>query len=291
MMLRTKQFSSVVLVLFLLITGTANSQNIETPAPSPSAKLTQTVGLVDVTVDYSRPSKKGRDIFGALVPFNQIWRTGANAATKITFSDDVKLEGKDIKAGTYAIYTKPGKSQWTVMIYKDLTIGGNVSRYNESNELTRFNVTPVDNSWVVESFTIDINEMTNTGATLKIMWDKTIVPIKITVDTDAAVISQVERFAENPEAALAGNYFSAASYYLGIKKDLDKALTWVDKAIAIRPNAFWMIRTKSLILAEMGQYKKAITTAEESKKVAKNANNSDYVRLNEGSIAEWKKKK
>ncbi len=290
MMLKFKQSKLVVLFLFLLVTGSAYSQRIETPAPSPSAKLTQTVGLVDVTVDYSRPGKKGRDIFGALVPFGQIWRTGANAATKITFSDDVKLEGKEVKAGTYAIYSMPGKSSWTIMIYKDLSIGGNVAAYDKSNELTRFTVNPMNNSWAVESFTIDINDMTDKSATIKLMWDKTIVPIKITVDTDASVIGQIERFAENPEAALAGNYFSSASYYLGIKKDLDKALVWIDKAVQIRPEAFWMIRTKSLIQAELGKYKEAIKTAEQSKKVAQAANNSDYVRLNNNSIAEWKKK-
>lgn len=290
-MLRTKQFTFIALILLLCATNSVIGQQIQTPAPSPAGKVMQKVGLVDFTVDYSRPGKKEREIFGNLVPFDRVWRTGANGSTKITLSDEAKLEGKTIPAGTYAIYTKPGKSQWTVMIYNDLSLGGNVARYDESKELVRFNVTPVMGSRSVESFTIDINDMTNTGATLYIMWDKVIVPVKISVDTDASVIAQIERFAENPDASLANDYHNSASYYLGLKKDLDKALTWVDKAIEIRPNAFWMIRTKSMIQAEMGNYKDAIKTAELSKKSAQAANNSDYIKLNEDAIKMWKGKK
>ena len=142
----------------------------------------------------------------------------------------------------------------------------------------------------VESFTVDINDMTNTGATLYMMWDKVIVPIKISVATDATVIAQIERFAKNPDASLANDYFNSATYYLGLKKDLGNALTWIDKAIEIRPNAFWMIRAKSMIQAEMGNYKDAIKTAEISKKSAAAANNSDYVKLNEDAIKMWKGK-
>lgn len=290
-MLRTKQFTFVALILFLFATSSVIGQQIQTPAPSPSGKLMQKVGLVDITIDYSRPGKKGREIFGNLVPFDKVWRTGANGSTQITFSDDVKLEGKNVPAGTYAIYTKPGKNQWTVMLYNDLSLGGNVAGYDESKELVRFNVTPVMGSRTVESFTVDINDMTNTGAAIYLMWDKVIVPIKITVDTDATVIAQIERFAANPDAALANDYFNSATYYLGLKKDLDKALIWIDKAISIRPNAFWMIRAKSQIQAEMGNYKEAIKTAELSKKSAEAANNSDYVKLNEDSIKMWKDKK
>ncbi|MEL7221182.1 MAG: DUF2911 domain-containing protein [Bacteroidota bacterium] len=290
-MFRTKRFAFLALILVMCISSTVMGQQINTPAPSPSSKLMQTVGLVDVTIDYSRPGKKGREIFGNLVPYGKVWRTGANASTKITFSGDVMLEGKSVPAGTYAIYTKPGKSQWTVMLYKDLSLGGRVAGYDEAKELTRFMVTPVANSRSVESFTINVDGMNNTGATINIMWDKVIAPIKMTVDTDAAVIAQIERFAKNPTMPLANDYFSAASYYLGLKKDLDKALTWIDKAIEIRPNAFWMVRTKSLIQAEMGEYKEAIKTAEKSMKQAQQANNADYVKLNEDSIKGWKGKK
>ena len=290
-MFRTKRFAFLTLILAMCISGTVVGQQINTPAPSPSSKLMQTVGLVDVTIDYSRPGKKGREIFGNLVPYDKVWRTGANASTKITFSGEVTIEGKTVPAGTYAIYTKPGKNQWAVMLYKDLSLGGRVAGYNEANELTKFMVTPMSNNRSVESFTIDINDLSNTGATINISWDKVIVPIKMTVDTDAAVVSQIERFASNPTASLANDYNAAASYYLGLKKDLDKALVWIDKAIEIRPNAFWMIRTKSLIQAEMGTYKDAIKTAEQSMKIAKEANNADYVKLNQDAIQDWKGKK
>jgi hypothetical protein len=178
--------------MLALITFNIQAQTLKTPAPSPLQTLKQSFALGDITIEYSRPSVKGRVIFGDLVPYGKIWRTGANAATKITFSDDVKLEGKEVKAGTYAIYTIPNKDAWEILIYKDLTMGGNTANYKEENELLRFTVKPTPYMEKVENFTINFSNITSTSAVLEIIWDKTRVPVIITTEIDAKVLKNIE---------------------------------------------------------------------------------------------------
>ncbi len=288
--MKTKLIQPLLIVALLSFSSIAFSQEINTPWPSPTCKVEQSFGLSTVTIDYSRPGVKGRKIFGGLVPYGKIWRTGANFSTKIKFSKDVKLEGNDVKAGEYALYTIPGETEWTVMLYNDLTLGGNVANYKTENELLRFTVPAIKMSETVESFTINLDDLRDDSATLYIIWESTYVPMKLTIDTQTEVIAQIERFANNPEASLGGAYYQAASYYESIDKDLEKALVWITKATEINPNAFWMTRRKSLIEAKLGKYKEAIKSAELSLKVAKERNNEDYVRMNTASIEEWKKK-
>ncbi|MCR9251359.1 MAG: DUF2911 domain-containing protein [bacterium] len=290
-MIKMNALKSVFAIAFSLFVTATFAQQMDMPAPSPSSTVEQEFGLSTITIDYSRPGVKGRTVFGDLVPYGKVWRTGANASTKIEFSSDVKVEGKDVPAGKYAIYTIPNETEWTVMLYKDLRLGGNVAAYDESQELVRFNVTPVKMGMSVESFTIDMNDLRDDSATIGIIWSDVYVPIKITIDTKSAVVSQIENFAKNPQRSLANNYYSAAGYYLSIEKDLDKALEWITAAVEIRPEAFWMSRRKSLIEAKLGNYKDAIKTAEMSKEVAEKAKNADYVKMNNDSIAEWKKMK
>ncbi len=290
-MIKMNALKSVFAIAFSLFVTATFAQQMNMPAPSPSSTVEQEFGLSTITIDYSRPGVKGRTVFGDLVPYGKVWRTGANASTKIEFSSDVKVEGKDVPAGKYAIYTIPNETEWTVMLYKDLRLGGNVAAYDESQELVRFNVTPVKMGMSVESFTIDMNDLRDDSATIGIIWSDVYVPIKVTIDTESAVVSQIENFAKNPQRSLANNYYSAAGYYLSIEKDLDKALEWITAAVEIRPEAFWMSRRKSLIEAKLGNYKDAIKTAEMSKEVAEKAKNADYVKMNNDSIAEWKKMK
>lgn len=262
---------------------TANAQ-LKSPAPSPSQTVKQAFGLGDVTIDYSRPVTKGRAIFGDLVPFGKVWRTGANGATKITFSDDVKFEGQLVKAGTYALYTIPGKDMWEVMLYKDLTLGGNVADYNAANEVLRVKVKPVMTTTATESFTVAMDAVMPTSAQLMLVWDKTIVPIKLGTEID-------ERMMKNIETALKADsrpYFQAANYYYDNGKDLKQALIYVDKAIEQNP-AFYVMHLKAKIQLKMKDNKGAIATAEESMKLAQEAKNDDYVKLNQDLIAKAKK--
>ena len=256
---------------------------IQTPAASPSSKLEQTVGLTDVTVEYSRPSMKGRKLFVDVESFGNIWRTGANRATKITFGDDVKLEGKEVPAGTYAIYSIPDPSTWTIMIYKDLTLGGNVGSYDESNELTRFKVTRKRLSEPVESFTINIGNFAGNTAEIALQWGEYHVPIKMEVNYDDKVVKDIEATLAGPTR---GDYYAAASYYYNSDRDMAKAYEWVKKANEIGER-YWQLRLQGQIEAKMGKYKEAVATGKRSSALAEEACNSNYAKGNEKYLSEW----
>ena len=271
--------------LFALSTMTASAQQLKVPAPSPSQTVKQAFGLGEITLDYSRPLARGRVIFGDVVPFGKIWRTGANATTKITFSDDVLVEGKAVKAGTYGVYTIPGRDMWTVMLYTDLTLSGNVASYKTDDELVRFNVKSLDNDRMVQSFTMNLDKVASNSCTLQLMWEHTLVPIKITTDVDTRVMKSIET-AMKPEDTRP--YFQAANYYYDNDKDLGQALIWADKAIA-QNNAFYVVHLKAKIQLKMKDYAGAIKTAEASKRLAQEAKSDDYVRMNDKLIATAKK--
>ncbi|MEO9475888.1 MAG: DUF2911 domain-containing protein [Cyclobacteriaceae bacterium] len=262
---------------------------INTPAPSPTATLTQEVGLTTITINYSRPSIKGRTIFGDLVKYDELWRTGANAATKLSFSGDVNLAGNSLKAGDYVILTVPGKSEWKLNIYNHE--GNGVGAYFSKEPIATSTVTASNLSETTESFTIDINNLRNNSATIDLIWENTKVSIPLAVDADASVMAQINKYEESSKAQRANDYNSAASYLLSEKKELEKALDFSTKAVALRPDAYWMSRTKSLIEAELGKYKDAIKSAEMSLAAAEKAENGTYISFNKASIAEWKKKK
>lgn len=257
---------------------------LQTPAPSPFSKIEQKVGLTDVTVEYSRPSMKGRTIFGDLVPYDKLWRTGANARTKITFSDDVKFGGTDVKAGSYGLLTIPGMSSWDVILYEEANGGGTPSEWDDAKVAAKVSAQVNALPWDVESFTIVIGELSNTGASLGFFWEKSSVMVPFEVPTDAIATKSIEAAMAGPSG---NDYFSAASYYFESGKDLEKAKGWIDKAVEMNENAFWMMRVQSLIYAKTGDTKGAIEAAKRSLEVAKKAGNDDYVRMNTASLKEW----
>lgn len=274
----------------LLLTGTLALAQIEMPAPSPLATFSQKVGLTDVEIVYSRPSMRGRVVYGDLVPWGKLWRTGANMATKVTFSDDVKIGGKDLKAGTYALFTIPGKDEWTV-IFNTRAVQAGAGQYKETEDALRVSVKPENLSHSVETFTITIDDVTNTSAAIVIIWEKTRVKVPMEVNVDQRVMASIDRALQvDPN-----NYFMAATYYHESGKDLNQALTWINQALAEHEkagrNVFWIYRRKSLIQADLKQYKDAVATAQKSLEQAKAANNDDYVKMNTESIAQWSKMK
>jgi len=271
-------------VLLALGAPVVHAQQLKTPAPSPSQTVKQAFGLGEITIDYSRPLARGRAIFGDVVPYGQVWRTGANGTTKITFSEDVMIEGKAVKAGTYGLYTIPGADSWTIMLYKDLMLNGNVASYKQEDELLRVSVKPMASGRYVQSFTIGLDEVAASSATLQIMWEKTIVPVKVTTDIDTRVMKSIET-AMKPDDTRP--YFAAANYYYENDKDLKQALVWADKAIE-QNKAFYIVHLKAKIQMKMKDYAGAIRTAEESKALAQTAKNEDYVRMNEKIIAQAK---
>tara|TARA_R110000796_G_scaffold88850_2_gene191758 strand:+ start:18441 stop:19286 length:846 start_codon:yes stop_codon:yes gene_type:complete len=271
--------------LLAVCTSFALKAQISTPQPSPTAKVTQVVGLSDVTLEYSRPAMRGRTIFGDLVPFDKLWRTGANNNTIITFNTDVTIGGKDLKAGSYAIYTIPGESVWEIDFYTDITNWGTPQNWDASKVAAIIKANPMEIADKIESFTIAINEITDNGAVLEISWDHTKVAVPFEVPTDKAVMSAINKVMAGPGSA---DYYAAAVYYMTSGKDINKAKEWIDKAIAMSEKpAFWQLRQQSLIYAKAGDKKGAIAAAKKSLAGAEEAKNADYVKMNQDSLKEW----
>ena len=280
-------YKKLLLVLLFVGALSANAQ-VKAPAPSPTSKTELKVGLTDVTLEYSRPSMRGRAIFGNLVPYGKTWRTGANANTKISFSDDVTINGDSIKKGTYAIYTIPNAASWDVIFYSDATNWGTPQKWDD-NKVALKTTAKVHNfpNMNMETFTILIDNLADgKSGDLNFLWDDTIVSVKIGVPTDAIAQASIDKVMSGPTA---GDYFSAASFYRKSGKDLKQALTWITKATKLNEDAYWMTREKSLILAAMGNKKGAIEAAKTSLAKAKEKGNADYVKMNTDAIAEWSK--
>lgn len=278
-----KIFASLTIGAFLLLTYTSQAQ-IETPAPSPASTVTQRVGMTEIKIEYSRPSMKGRKIFGGdVVPFGELWRTGANSATKITTTDSITILGKGLAKGSYVLMTKPGKDSWEIIFNKNPTVS--VFNYKPEDDVLKVNVKPINNPLSVESFTMGVSNITNTSAEIEIAWENTVVRIPFTNDVDSKVMAQIKQKLDGPSQ---GDYFAMSQYYFEAGKDLNQALDFVNKAIA-KGERFWMLRHKSLVQAKLGDKKGAIESAKRSLELAKEAKNNDYVRMNEKSIAEWSK--
>lgn len=275
-------------LLFSLCAGMfilSASAQIQAPQPSPFSKVEQKVGLTDVTIEYSRPAMRDREIFGNLVPFDQVWRTGANENTKITFSDDVEIGGKSLKKGTYALYTKPGKDSWEVIFYSDATNWGTPANWDDSKVALTATAEVSDFPFAMETFTILLNDLKNDSAVLSIVWENTMASLPIKFPTDAKTMASIEKVMSGPSA---NDYFAAGSYYHDAKIDNKKALEWVNKAIEMQDGApYWMLRRKSLIQADLGMKKEAIATAKLSLAGAEKAGNADYVKMNKDSLKEW----
>jgi hypothetical protein len=278
-----------ILFVFAVVMASfgANAQ-VKTPAPSPKATVTQVVGLTDVEVVYSRPGMKGRTIFGDLVPFGKTWRTGANANTTVSFSDDVVIDGKTLKKGKYALYTVPKAENWDVVFYSTTDNWGTPEEWKESNVALKTTAKTEMLNRNVESFTIGVNNLDNNYGNLEISWEKTLVSVKFEVPTAKTAIASIEKVMAGPGA---NDYFSAAQYYYQSNGDMNKALAYVNKALEMNnEKPFWYNRQKSLIQAKLGDKKGAIETAKISLASAQAAKNNDYVKMNQESIAEWSKK-
>jgi tetratricopeptide (TPR) repeat protein len=273
----------VIICAAIFVSSIAMGQ-ISAPQPSPLAKVTQTVGLTEVTLEYSRPAMKGRALFGDLVPFDKLWRTGANANTIITFSDDVTFAGTAVKAGSYAVFTKPGITKWDVMLYNDTTNWGTPQPFDEDKVIATATVDVNTLRNTQESFTMAINELSMDGAHLQISWDKTVVAVPFTVPTSAKTLKSIEQVMKGPSG---NDYYSAATFYLETGKDLKQAREWIAKAVVLNPKAFWYLRKQSLIESQLGDKKAAIAAARKSLELATEAKNLDYVKLNKDSLAEW----
>jgi len=276
----------VLLLLLAFTTVFSVNAQIKTPQPSPFAKMEQKVGLTDVTLEYSRPNMRGRTIFGDLVPYGKLWRLGANANTKITFSTDVIVEGQTLKAGSYAIFATPSEASWEVVFYSDASNWGTPREWDDTKVTAKVTAKIYDMPMKIETFTMSFDDLNNNGATIGMYWEDVYVGVAFEVPTDSMVSDSIEKTMNGPGV---GDYFSAAVYYLQSGKDIKQAKTWMDKAMAMAGDKaqFWQLRQQSLIYAKAGDIKGAIAIAKKSLAGAEKAGNADYVKMNKESIAEW----
>lgn len=268
--------------LIIGFTTQLNAQQVKFPAKSPSAMVKQSVGISDITIEYNRPSASDRVVFGDVVPFDEMWRTGANSATKITFGADVKIDGKLVPAGSYSFFTIPGKTEWTLILNKVANMSGTYG-YDEKEDLMRFKVTPMNKTEKTETFTIDFANMKLDQTTIQLSWENTVVSFNVTSEYDAVLTKDIEK-----TMAKDGRPFhQAAGYYYENKKDMKLALEWANKAVEMNPTAYWSLMLKANIQYELNDKKGAIASAEQVLKM-KNVDGA-YTKMANDLIAKAKK--
>ena len=278
---------NLILCLCLLISFNISSQ-IQTPAPSPATKVQQTIGLTDVTLEYARPSVRNRVIFGNLVPYDKIWRTGANENSVITFSTSVKIGDADVPAGKYSIYTVPNKDSWEFILYSDYNNWGLPSDWDENKVVVRQEFTPIKLENKMESFKFAFDDLTNNSFTLGVTWGYFYLPVEIKLPTTSIVMSSIEEVLKNPTSS---DLYKAAVYLLQENRDLRMAKEWMNQAITMMDNPrFYHLRQQSLIYAALKDYKMAIKVAQASLEKSIVAGNSDYEKMNQDSISIWSNK-
>lgn len=276
-----KLFFTTLAVSFLMM---ADAQTLTTPQPSPTQTIKQNFGLSNIELSYSRPGMKGRKIFGDLVPFGKVWRTGANNATTLTFADDVTIGTTLVKAGKYGLVTIPEKKNWTIIITKQLDVT-TPAAYKQDQDVVRVEASTMSMGESMETFTMQFANVKPSSCELHIMWDKTAVSLPITTEVDKKVTAQIDQLMNKDNRP----YYTAAVYYMESGKDLNQALAWFDKAIEMQPDAFWVHHQRANCLAKLGKKDDAKAAANKSKELATTAKNDDYVKLNEKLIAELDK--
>jgi Protein of unknown function (DUF2911) len=284
---RLRCFSAIAGGMLLAASLTAQTPKVDFPAASPACTLKQRVGLTDIEIVYSRPGVKNRTIFGGIVPYGQVWRTGANGATKVTFSTSVKLNGTEVAAGTYALFTIPGEDEWTIIINKGAAQWG-AFQYDEKADVARFKVTPMQLAEQIETFTIEFNLVRDESAVMNLVWDHTVVPIKLELELTDKIVPQIEAAMASADKKSDGFYFQAATFYYNHDQDLHKALDWVNAGLADNSRiSFEILHLKAQILAKQGDKEGAIAAAKQSSELAIKAEgaSSSFVKMNQDIIS------
>ncbi len=263
--------------------ATADAQTIKTPQPSPTQTIKQDFGIGSVELTYSRPGIKGRKIYTDLAPAGQVWRTGANSATTLTFSDEVMIGGTKVAPGKYGLLSIPDKENWTLIITKQTDVTSPAA-YKPESDVVRVTAKPMAMANTAETFTMQFANVKAASMELHLMWDKVAVSLPITADLDTKIMAQIN----NAMSKDSKPYFASAMYYLENGKDLAQAVTWFDKAVEQTPNAFWIHHQRANALAKLGKKDEARKAANRSIELAKEAKNDDYVRMNEKLLSDLK---
>jgi len=274
--------------LFLLVAASyiffsTEAQQLTTPQPSPTANIKQNFALSSIEISFSRPGVKGRKIFGDLVPYGKVWRTGANNATTITFGEEVMIGGKKVPAGKYGLLSIPGEAEWTFIITKQTDVTSPAD-YKQDQDVVRITAKPQTLPFSIETMMINIDNIKSNSCTIGLVWDNVFAGFDVTSDVESKVMAQIKNAMENDNKP----YFNAALYYIDNGKDLNKAIEWLDKAYAQNPEAFWVLYQKARAQKMLGKKTDAMATSNKSIEIAKKAKNDDYVALNEKLQKEMK---
>ncbi|KIO76387.1 hypothetical protein TH53_15695 [Pedobacter lusitanus] len=283
--MKTLLKTTLLVALAISLNADLKAQGLNLPQPSSGQTVIQDFGLGKITVKYSRPNTKGRKVFGDLEPYGSVWRTGANSATTISFTENVTLEGQPVTAGDYALFTIPGKTEWTVILNKDTKQWG-AYEYKESDDVLRFKVKPAVAKDKTETFTIAFAEVSPTKAVMQLLWDNTVVPVNLTTDIDAKVMANIDEAMKGEKKP----YMQSAIYYLENGKDLNKAMEWMNAADAADAGKSpWVKLWKGRVQLKMGDKKGAAESAAAGIKIATEIKNPEYIRLNTALLADAKK--
>lgn len=253
-----------------------NAQSLKTPSASTTQTVKQEFGLGSIELSYSRPNAKGRTIFGDLVPWGAVWRTGANSATTLTFSDEVMIGGKKIAPGKYGLLSIPGQSEWTIIISKQADVTS-PSAYKQDMDVVRVNVPSVAMPFPVETFMILFEKVKSNELEMMIIWESTMVSVPIKIDIESKIMGQIDNLMNKDNKP----YYASAMYYMDNNKDLNQAASWLDKAVEQTPTAYWVWYQKARCLSMLGKKAEAKAASTKSMELAKAAKNPDYVTLNE----------
>jgi hypothetical protein len=267
---------------FLLISGNAQ---IKTPAPSPTQTVKQDFGISAIELSYSRPGIKNRKLYADIAPAGEVWRTGANNATTLTFGDEVIIGDTKVPAGKYGLLSIPGKKEWTLIISKQTNVTSPAA-YKQESDVVRV-IAPVTKlKKAVETFTIEFANVKPNTCDLLLMWGNSVVNLPISTDIDSKIMASIDAAMKTDKPP----YAQAAQYYMDNGKDLNQALAWYNKAVEQQPDAYWLQHQWANCLAKLGKKSEAAAAAERSKELAAKAKNEDYVRMNDKLLAELKKK-
>jgi hypothetical protein len=265
--------NNFISLLTILLSFSVFSQSLKVPVKSPLTTVKQGFGISDVTLEYSRPSVSNRTIFGDVVPFGEMWRTGANACSKLTFGDDVFINNTKIVAGTYSLLTIPGKDQWEIILNKNTNLWG-TGGYSKEDDVIRFKTTVMKTAEKIESFTIQFSDVKEVTMNVDLMWENTKVSFAVRVEIDEKVMKNIESTMSKDKRP----FHQAAAYYYDNKKDMKQALEWATKAVELNPKAYWSYLLKAKIELELKDLKAAKASAEMCQKLAKEDEDGAYVK-------------
>lgn len=275
-----KIFTGTALVLLAI---TANAQVLKAPAPSSTQTIKQTFALSSIELSYSRPGVKNRKIFGDLVPFNQVWRTGANGATTLTFGDTVSINGTRLAPGTYGLLSIPNEKSWTLIISKQTNVTS-PGAYKQDQDIVRYEAPTTDLPNAVETFTIQFANVKDGSCDLQIMWDKTMVSLPVTTNIEGSMLAQINQVMKDSRP-----YYAAAMYYMNNGQDLNQALEWMNKAIEQNPKDLRNSYQKANLLVKMGRLAEAKTVATKGLETANANKNENYIKMFEAQLKDMKK--